>query len=244
MDLPKKFIIASILPYKQSEEEAFLDLKELKDLVDAYGGEVIEYVLQKREVHSKGHYLGKGKVEEISELIKSTDADGVILNAIVKSNQLFEMNPNGTGKKLLHVAGSQILDMSASPNGEWLAFTTRNEKEASQSGALKSFTKFIVKDVFAGNAGFGYPVSKLFILDIKTQKVDQIDTTENSTVRYPRWFGDSAYLTFWQNDGQASRVYSLKDKKFVLEVTSDSQEETVSPVVFVPGKNKYGSIHL
>jgi len=91
MDLPKKFIIASILPYKQSEEEAFLDLKELKDLVDAYGGEVIEYVLQKREVHSKGHYLGKGKVEEISELVKTTDADGVILNAIVKSNQLFEM---------------------------------------------------------------------------------------------------------------------------------------------------------
>lgn len=136
-------------------------------------------------------------------------------------NQLFEINPNGTGKKLLYVSASQILDMSASPNGEWLAFTTRDDKEALQSVS----------------ANFGYPITSLIVLDMKTQKAEQLDTPENSTIRYPRWSQDSNYLTFWQNDGQASRVYSLKDKKFVLEVTSDTQEETVSPIVFVPGTN-------
>lgn len=101
MNEPKRFIVASILPSRLTEEEAFKDLKELKELIDAYGGEVVDYILQKREIHSKGHYLGSGKVQEISQRIKETEADAVILNAIVKPNHLFEMknqfrkgNPN------------------------------------------------------------------------------------------------------------------------------------------------------
>ncbi len=91
MNEPKKIIVASILPSHLTKEEAFKDLKELKELIDAYGGEVVDYILQKREIHSKGHYLGSGKVQEISQRIKETEADAVILNAIVKPNHLFEM---------------------------------------------------------------------------------------------------------------------------------------------------------
>lgn len=88
---PKRFIIASIVTQRLTKEEAFKDLKETKELVDAYGGEVVDFVLQQREVHSKGYYLGTGKVKEIAELIKEQDIDIVVLNGIVKPGQIFDI---------------------------------------------------------------------------------------------------------------------------------------------------------
>lgn len=74
-----------------TNEEALYELEELKSLVDAYGGEVVELVVQRREVHTKGHYLGRGKVEEIAALLPEKEIDLVVLNAIVKPGHLFEM---------------------------------------------------------------------------------------------------------------------------------------------------------
>lgn len=87
----KRVLLASIIPQKLSTEEALVELEELKSLVDAYGAEVVELVVQKREVHSKGHYLGRGKVEEIASLLPQKDIDIVVLNSIVKPDHLFEM---------------------------------------------------------------------------------------------------------------------------------------------------------
>lgn len=78
-----------------------MELKELKELVDAYDGEVVDFVVQNREVHDKGLYLGLGRIEEVKELIKIKKIDVVVLNAIIKPGQLFDMknlwlksNPN------------------------------------------------------------------------------------------------------------------------------------------------------
>lgn len=87
----KRFLIASIIPQRLSDEEAFQDIKEVKELVDAYGGEVIDYVIQRREVHDKGNYLGTGKVREIAGLIKTKKINVVVLNALVKPGQLFDI---------------------------------------------------------------------------------------------------------------------------------------------------------
>lgn len=87
----KRILLASIIPQKVTDEEALVELEELKSLVDAYGAEVVELVVQKREVHDKGMYLGRGKIDEISSMLPEKRIDIVVLNAIVKSGQLFDM---------------------------------------------------------------------------------------------------------------------------------------------------------
>jgi GTP-binding protein HflX len=86
-----RFLIASIIPHKLSEQEAFYDIKELRDLVDSYEGKVVEYVIQHREVHDKGPYLGTGKISEIADLVKEKSINVVVLNAIVKSGHIFDI---------------------------------------------------------------------------------------------------------------------------------------------------------
>jgi GTP-binding protein HflX len=98
----KKFLIASIIPQRLSEEDAFRDIKEVRDLVDAYGGKVVNYVLQHRETHDKGMYLGSGKLEEIAELVKEQKIAVVVLNAMVKAGQIFDI------KQLLHKSNPDI----------------------------------------------------------------------------------------------------------------------------------------
>ena len=87
----KRVLLASIIPQRLTDEEALIELEELKALVDAYGAEVVELVVQRREVHDKGMYLGRGKVEEIAALIPEKKIDIVILNALVKPGQLFDI---------------------------------------------------------------------------------------------------------------------------------------------------------
>lgn len=89
--MQQRFIVASIVPQRLSDEEAFQDIKEVKELVDAYGEQVVDYVIQRREVHDKGNYLGTGKVAEVASLIKEKKVSVVVLNALVKPGQLFDI---------------------------------------------------------------------------------------------------------------------------------------------------------
>ncbi len=88
---PHRFLIASIIPRQLSKQEAFHDIKELRDLVDSYEGKVVDYVIQHREVHDKGLYLGSGKISEIATLVKEKSINVVILNAIVKPGHIFDI---------------------------------------------------------------------------------------------------------------------------------------------------------
>lgn len=87
----KKFLIASIQPRGMNDEQAFRDLKEVKLLVEAYNGKVVDFVIQKREIHDKGLYIGKGKIEEVGELLKANQIDTVVLNGIVNPSHIFYM---------------------------------------------------------------------------------------------------------------------------------------------------------
>lgn len=96
-----KFLLITIQPQKLSDEEALKDLKELKSLVETYGGVVSDLVVQKREIHDKGSYIGDGKIREVEKLVKEQHITAVVLNAIVKPTQLFDLknklyssNPN------------------------------------------------------------------------------------------------------------------------------------------------------
>jgi GTP-binding protein HflX len=88
---PENFLLVSILPDAISDEEAYNDLKELKALVEAHGGRVADIVVQRREVHDKGMYIGRGKIGELADIIKEKNIDVVALNAVVKPGHIFEI---------------------------------------------------------------------------------------------------------------------------------------------------------
>lgn len=96
------FLLVSIIPQKLTDEEALIDLKELKSLVEAYGGQVSDLIVQKREATDKGLYIGKGKITEIAEVVKEKKIQAIVLNAVVKAGQLFEI------KSMLHEANPTI----------------------------------------------------------------------------------------------------------------------------------------
>ena len=85
------FLIVSIIPKDLNEKDAFENIQELIRLTESYGGLVRDIVLQKREVHDKGGYIGTGKVEEITQLIADQKIDVVVLNAIIVPGQIYDL---------------------------------------------------------------------------------------------------------------------------------------------------------
>lgn len=53
-------------------------LDELEELVNTAGAEVVGRLIQKREKIHTGHYIGKGKLEELQIMIDALDATGVV----------------------------------------------------------------------------------------------------------------------------------------------------------------------
>jgi GTPase len=87
----KQFLLISIISKSLSDIDALKDLRELKALVETYGGEVADLIVQRREMHEKGNYMGKGKIYEAVNLIAQRKIDIIILNATVKTGQIYEM---------------------------------------------------------------------------------------------------------------------------------------------------------
>jgi GTP-binding protein HflX len=85
----KKFLLVSIVPQRLSQEQAFADNQEAIRLVETFGGQVVDIVLQNREVRDRGHFIGTGKAEEIAQLLTEKEIDIVLLNGIIKPNQIY-----------------------------------------------------------------------------------------------------------------------------------------------------------
>jgi GTP-binding protein HflX len=87
----ERFLLATIQPQDLSDDTLLAQIEELGALVDSYGAETVGIVVQKREVHDKGLYLGTGKVMEIGERLVGDSIDVVVLNGIVKATHLYEI---------------------------------------------------------------------------------------------------------------------------------------------------------
>ncbi|MBQ9062632.1 MAG: GTPase HflX [Eubacterium sp.] len=55
-----------------------VSLAELEELAKTAGAEVLTYMIQNRDRPDPGTYFGKGKIEELKELVQMLDANGVI----------------------------------------------------------------------------------------------------------------------------------------------------------------------
>ena len=71
----EKFILVGVETGKDRMEES---LSELAELLDTAGGETVGKVIQNLESINKATYVGKGKVEEIKELVEELGADGIV----------------------------------------------------------------------------------------------------------------------------------------------------------------------
>lgn len=87
----KRFIVVDVVPPSVYKEEAEKNLSELLSLVDTYGGATIVRVIQRRSNPDSHTYIGSGKADEVTGIIKSEKIDVVVLNDIVTQGQLFNL---------------------------------------------------------------------------------------------------------------------------------------------------------
>ena len=75
-----------------NEEDTIESLAELAELTKTAGGEVVREVYQNREQIHPGTYVGKGKLEEIRDIIEKDDIDAVVCDDELSPAQLRNLN--------------------------------------------------------------------------------------------------------------------------------------------------------
>ena len=75
-----------------NEEDTIESLSELAELTKTAGGEVVREVYQNREQIHPGTYVGKGKLEEIRDIIEEDDIDAVVCDDELSPAQLRNLN--------------------------------------------------------------------------------------------------------------------------------------------------------
>ncbi|QDU57277.1 GTPase HflX [Aeoliella mucimassa] len=77
VDSETAVLVGVELPGNNLTEEP---LEELSGLAETAGAEVVARLTQRRETPDKTTYLGKGKLDQLTQLVKATDADVVIFD--------------------------------------------------------------------------------------------------------------------------------------------------------------------
>jgi len=99
MQEKNRFVIVHLIDPRKDISDADRDLEELKSLITTFGGATVVKILQRRDFPDSDSFLGKGKVEELKEIVKNEKIDAVVLNAIVKSGQIFNLKRTITDGK-------------------------------------------------------------------------------------------------------------------------------------------------
>ncbi len=81
--------------------EADISMIELKELAQAAGARVIASIIQNREGRDAAYFIGKGKVEELSILVQTNEADMVVFDEEITPSQQ---------RNLEAVLGVKVLD--------------------------------------------------------------------------------------------------------------------------------------
>ena len=84
--LPERVILVGVSFMEGEDTEQSLD--ELEELAYTAGAQAVGRLIQNREAPHPGTYLGKGKIEELRELIWETDATGIICDDELSPAQL------------------------------------------------------------------------------------------------------------------------------------------------------------
>ena len=86
-----KVILVDIIPPQTTPEESMARLNELENLLVTFGGFVIIRKIQKKQLPDYKTYIGKGKVEEILSEAIEKKADYIIVNNILRPQQIYNL---------------------------------------------------------------------------------------------------------------------------------------------------------
>ena len=65
--------------------------EELESLIDTYGGEIIDRIIQRQDKPDHRTFIERYKIGEIIRLMRKKEIDVVVLNAMVKPGQVFNI---------------------------------------------------------------------------------------------------------------------------------------------------------
>lgn len=85
-EVEERVILTAVSVADEDDTESSLD--ELEELVKTAGGQTVGRLIQNREKIHPGTYLGKGKIDELKELIWETDATGIVCDDELSPAQL------------------------------------------------------------------------------------------------------------------------------------------------------------
>lgn len=88
---PQRAILADVIHYSVPKSEALYRMRELEELTKTYGGIAVVQTIQRRAIPDYRTFLGKGKVEEILTHAKEWGANLLVINAVLKPGQLFNI---------------------------------------------------------------------------------------------------------------------------------------------------------
>lgn len=97
-DIEKVILVAVEYP---GGGDAEVSLKELSELVETAGAECLDFMIQKLAAVHPGTYIGSGKVEELSMLIRMHDATGIVCDDELSPVQM---------KNLEELLGVKVMD--------------------------------------------------------------------------------------------------------------------------------------
>lgn len=86
-----RVILADVVPPHIPRPRAERHFAELARLIETLGGMTIVKIIQKRGRPSGSTYIGTGKADEIGILAKELAVDAVVINGILKGNQIHEL---------------------------------------------------------------------------------------------------------------------------------------------------------
>ena len=93
MHLPQtpNILVLQVISKRQQINDVTPELDEMRQLVETFGGVVVEEIVQRLEHPDPNTYIGKGKLELLKQVIKDKNIHVVLINAIVKPGQMFRI---------------------------------------------------------------------------------------------------------------------------------------------------------
>ena len=86
-----KAVLADVIHYSTSKQEAENRMFELEDLTTTYGGLVVVKTIQRRAKPDYATFVGRGKVEEIRDTHHEHGANVLVVNEILKPGQIYNL---------------------------------------------------------------------------------------------------------------------------------------------------------
>ncbi len=89
--MERRFIILQVIDPHYHQDAAKKNMREAVQLVETFGGEVIEKIIQHRVHPDRNTYIGTGKVAELKQQVKDQKIDVVVINEVGNAGQLFRL---------------------------------------------------------------------------------------------------------------------------------------------------------